>query len=84
MLNIDEDLIRQSLSSSLYLRVLAVKKDNKEILTSLSDANFPLIIRPFDQNTLFGQSKKCFERDIFSENIHQLLYPNKIKKNIFI
>ena len=85
LLKINEALIRESLTSSLYLRVLAVKKERSDVLSALSEASFPLITRAHDENVLSGKAKECFETDTFAEKVYSLLYPNKTKnKSIFI
>ncbi len=84
LLNVTETLIRESLQSPLYLRVLATKKERKEILSSLSQSAFPLLLRAHDENALCATAKTCYERDIFSEKIHALLYPTPTKKDIFV
>ncbi len=84
LLNIDEALIRQSLQGNLYLRLLAVKDKQKEVLSALSECEYPLIARPRDELQLVGEAKKCYAADIFAEKVYNLLYPSKEKINIFI
>ena len=84
LLKIDEALIRESLQSSLYLRVLAVKKEHSDILSALSSSPFPLITRAYDENVLEGTAKRCFEIEKFSEKVYGLLYDVSKEKSIFI
>lgn len=84
LLKIDESLIRECLHTPLYLRVLAAKKEAKEVLAALSKANFPVITRQTDANGLTGTAKDCFEKDVFAEQIHGLLYGEVKDKKIFI
>ena len=86
LLKIDEKLIRNSLQAPLYLRVLAVKDERKEILTALSESNFPVIARPRDADTLSQESNPCYQADLFAEKIYNLLYPSQKEEkiNIFI
>lgn len=83
LLKIDETFIRESLSSPLYLRLLAAKKERTDVLSALSESEYPLLSRAHDENSLSKNAKKCFDRDIFAEKIYALLYSEK-KKNIFI
>ena len=85
LLNIDEKVIRESLQSPLYLRVLAMKQGRDELLSVLSNSNFPLLVRPRDYKNLVGIAEKCFEKDEFAEDIYRILYPTlEIPKSIFI
>lgn len=84
LLKIDERTIRDSLHSPLYLRVLGVKKARKELLSALSEANFPLIARPRDESTLMGTAQACYAIDIFAEKVYGLLYNRKKEIDIFI
>jgi predicted nucleotidyltransferase len=85
LLKIDETLIRESLCSPLYLRVLAVKKDNNRILSALGESSYPIIARAHDEEKLQGAAKRCFECDVYAEKIYALLTNRKpTKKKIFI
>ena len=84
LLNIDESLIRASLQTPLYLRILAVKKECNDVLTALSQSACPMIVRAHDEEVLEGVAKESYNRDIFAENVYSLLYTNQNKRNIFI
>ncbi len=85
LLKIEESFIRQCLVNPLYLRVLAAKKERTDILSALAESEFPLITRVHDENILTGLAKRAFERDLFAENVRNLLYPiPSQEKNIFI
>ena len=84
LLNIEESLIRKSLQSPLYLRVLAAKKEHYAILSALSDSRFPIIARAHDANSLLNIAKECYSIDTFAEKIYRLLYQTTENKNIFI
>jgi len=73
LLQIDETLIRQSLESDLYLRVLAVKENRSDVLSVLSESKSPLIIRAHDENKLNDVAKRCFEKDVFAEKVYSLI-----------
>lgn len=76
LLRIDENFIRECLQNPLYLRVLAAKKSQTDILTALSRAELPLLIRAHDEDDLQGVAKKCCETDRFAEQVYALLYPD--------
>ncbi len=85
LLNIDEELIRESLRIPLYLRVLAIKKANKKILSALSDRTIPLLIRAYDEEALSQGAWDCYEKDIFAEKVYGLLNKNSTsQKTIFL
>lgn len=84
LLNIDEQLIRDSLRAPLYLRVLAVKKERSDVLTALSHSTFPTLIRARDEDVLADVAKLAYGKDVFSENVYTLLYNKQKKGNIFI
>ncbi len=84
LLNIEETLIRQSLQTPLYLRVLAAKKDRGDALSALALSPLPVIARAHDEDGLSGVAKECFARDIFAEKVHGLLYPTPEKQSIFL
>jgi predicted nucleotidyltransferase len=84
LLNIDEKLIRESLQSPLYLRVLAIKNTKKEVLSALSQSKYPIIARPRDVQALSGIAKQCFDVDEFAEKVYGLLYKQTESIDIFI
>ncbi len=83
LLRIDERLIRRSLQTPLYLRVLAAKKDATPLLSALGESNATLLVRAHDEKTLQGIARECYERDIFAEKVYSLLYPFPTKKLTF-
>ena len=84
LLNIREPLIRNSLHSPLYLRILGVKKARKDVLSALSEASIPLIARPRDESALSGIAKDCYVVDTFAEKVYGLLYSTQKEIDIFI
>ena len=84
LLKIDETLIRSALSSPLYLRVLAIKKERTDVLSALAESSLPLISRAHDENVLTGVAKTTYALDVFAEKLYSLLYPQSAEKNIFI
>lgn len=84
LLNIDESLIRESLRSPLYLRVLAAKKERSDVLSALGETTLPIIARAHDASVLNGVAKRCFETDVFAEKAYGLLYKTPKEKLIFV
>lgn len=85
LLKIDENSIQESLQNPLYLNVLAMKKERKDLLSVLGESTFPLLIRAHDEETLTGIAKRAFETDKFADQVYDLLYEtNKQEKNVFI
>ncbi len=84
LLKIEERLIREGLRSPLYLRVLAIKKEAKALLSVLSEGAFPLLLRAHDEEKLENVATLFFEKDLFAENVHALLYKKKKIKQLFI
>ncbi len=85
LLNVEEDFIRACLQTPLYLHVLAAKKERSDVLSALAESHFPLIIRAHDENVLSGVAKESFEKDVFAENVRNVLYNSTLpNKNIFI
>ena len=84
LLGIEEKFIRQCLNDKLYLRVLALRKDKKEILSNLANEDIPLLLRSHDEENLSEIAKKCLEIDYLAEDIYKIIN-NSIEKekNIF-
>ncbi len=83
LLGIEEEFVRDCLSSPLYLRVLAAKKESKGALAEVDKSAFPLLIRGKDGEVLECVARSCFERELFAEKIYRLLYPARAEKEIF-
>lgn len=84
LLKIQESLIRRSLQSPLYLRILAAKKERSDVLSALGESDFPIIARAHDKKALSGTAKECFEKDLFAEKVYGILCGQNKDKNIFI
>lgn len=78
MLKIDKDFLDDCLSSPLYAKVLAVNKDNKDILPLLKEnSSIPIITRKTDVSTLKKTALKCFEKDVLANDIYNLITDRK-------
>ena len=84
VLGIEEKFIRECLKSKLYLRVLAMRKDKKELLSELSSGSIPLLLRTRDEGNLNETAKKSLQKDYLAEDIYQIINNfDKKEKNIF-
>lgn len=85
LLKIPETFIRNALKADLYLNVLAVKKERKDVLSALSDSVFPTLLRAHDEDVLNGVAKECHTADLFADTVYRLLYNlPPFEKNLFI
>ena len=77
-LEIDDGLIKKSLRGKLYLKVLAVSPENKEILPYISiNGDFPIIMRKKDIGNLSGAGEECYLKDEYANDIYGLINRNK-------
>ncbi len=83
-LNVTSEDIRQALSSQLYLKLLAARKDREDVLSALSKSDFPLLVRPFDKEKLSTEAKRCLESDEFAENVYAAITGEPPRKPEFI
>ncbi len=73
-LRIGLDEVKDFLESPLYLRTLAIKKEGSEgMLSALSEAKYPLIVRKSDAAVLKKDALACFEKDRFAGALYGLL-----------
>lgn len=73
LLNISETFIRECLSSPLYLELLAVKKEGKDVLSALGESTLPLLIRAGDSEKLTGTARECFQKEKFSDSVFRIV-----------
>ncbi len=81
LLGIRKDLIFKYLSSALYIRPLAYKAEQKELLSILSQSQLPFLACGKDKENLDGVAAECFAKDLLAENVYTILsqkvYQNK-------
>lgn len=75
-LNITKDFTEKCLKSNLYLKVLAVASDKTWLLSTLSGGKNKLITRKADADTLSGTQKACFLKDVYANDIYNLVTKN--------
>ncbi len=76
MLDIKANFIKECLKESLYLKVLAIKEDKLSLLSTLSN-NTPFIMRKSDADNLKETALKCFEKDVFANDIYNQITNKK-------
>ncbi len=81
LLNISEKLIRNALSSPLYLRLLAADKKNENLLSELGKATFPLIVKNADGKKLTEIAKDVFLKEAFADKIYAIASNSPIAKH---
>jgi predicted nucleotidyltransferase len=73
-LGIYENDVIEILNSDLYIKPLCVSNDKKDtILSELSKSNYPIVITGSDASKLSGTAKKCFNLDLLSQQIWDLI-----------
>ena len=76
LLGIEEQFIRTALSQPLYLRVLALKKGDKDILSLLGKSTYPLIVKNSDAKKLVGTAKEVFLKEEFADQVFAIASGN--------
>ena len=73
-LGIENSFVKKCLNGKLYLKVLAVNKNEPEILSYMSKySSIPLITRKSDVAALKGISKECFLKDAFAVDVYNYI-----------
>ena len=84
LLGIDGDFVKECLNADLYYNVLALKNDASEILSALSRSGLPVLVRGGDIEKLNMVARKCFEKDLFADEIYAVaMHREKLKKQLF-
>ena len=73
MLGIERSFVDKCFKSNLYLKVLAVASDKKDVLSALSGGKNKLITRKADIEKLTGTARHCFEKDAFANDVYNLV-----------
>ena len=76
LLDINKDLIKLSKKVQPYLKVLAIKKEQLDLLSEIGKTA-PLITRKGDEQKLNKKQKLLFEKDIFAGEIYSLITGKK-------
>ncbi|MBR5439005.1 MAG: nucleotidyltransferase family protein [Clostridia bacterium] len=78
LLGIDKHLIKDSLNSDLYFKVLAINSSKLDLLKVLSNSAYPLITRKGDEINLTATALKCFEKDCYANSVYQIATRTKL------
>lgn len=70
LLDIRADFIKKCLAEPLYIKPLAVKKGREDVLSALSKAVLPCIIRYADEKKLQGIAKECYAKEQLAKKIY--------------
>lgn len=82
-LSISESFIRECLEENLYLKILAVKKDDAEnTLSALGAASIPLITRKKDADSLKKTALECFKKDAYANDLTNFLTGENTNENL--
>lgn len=78
LLGITDDLVQDCLNSNLYAKVLAVSKDDKDLIAEISKkGTIPLITRKSDADSLKKTAAACFEKDVLANELYNLAADEK-------
>lgn len=82
MLDVRESLVRDSLDSSLYAKVLAVNSDAKDLIPLIcKNASVPVLTRKSDETLLKKTALKCFEKDVLATHLYSLISHKKLNEH---
>ena len=73
-LGIEKTLVRKCLKNPSYLKVLAVKKERKDLLPYFAqNSSYPLVLRRTDISKLEGAAEKSFEKDLLLNSVYNFI-----------
>lgn len=73
LLGINRDLIAECLCSPLYLKVLAVNAQSKDLISLINEkSSVPVLTRKSDSVLLKKTALKCFEKDVLAADLYSL------------
>lgn len=85
LLGITKDFLDDCLKSPLYAKVLAVNGKEKEIISVLSEnSSIPLLTRKSDISLLKKTAIKCYELDVLSNDLYNLVANEKNNENYMV
>ena len=79
MLGVTRDLSEKCLRSNLYLKVLAVNENRKDML-SIKTERSPLLTRKSDADRLSGTAKECFLKDVSANDVYSLITGKRLNE----
>lgn len=82
LLGITDSFVKECLNEDLYCKVLAVKNDSKDIISTLNlTSKIPLIMRKSDTLRLKKTAQKSFEKDVLANELYNLAMGEKSNEN---
>ena len=79
MLGLDREFTEKCLKANLYLKVLAIKNERKDLLSVKTDKT-PVLTRKTDFEKLSGTSRDCFLKDVFACDVYSLSSGAKVNE----
>ena len=74
--------LKEYYAADLYCKVLAVKNDSKDIISTLNlTSKIPLIMRKSDTLRLKKTAQKSFEKDVLANELYNLAMGEKSNEN---
>ena len=71
LLGIEDKLVKDCLTDPLYVKVLAVNSDSKDLIPLIcSNSKLPVLTRKSDSVELKKTAKACFEKDVLANDLH--------------
>lgn len=81
-LNITSSFLESCIKEPLYAKVLAVKKDAKDLISLFSESSsIPVITRKTDLSSLKKTALACIEKDAMANDVYNLLADIKTNEN---
>ena len=81
-LGIEDKLVKDCLTNPLYVKVLAVNSDSKDLIPLIcSNSKLPVLTRKSDSVDLKKTAKKCFEKDVLANDLHSHLTKTKTNEH---
>lgn len=81
LLGITDSLLKESLSSPLYAKILAIKKGSNVLSVLGEKSTIPLLTRKGDESVLNKKALNCFLKDVQASELYNLI--TKTKQNPF-
>ncbi len=85
LLGIEESLVKDSLTSPLYAKILAVDNDKKEIISELNQkSSIPILTRKSDSTVLKKTALTCFNKDVLANDLYNLITDEKTNEHYML
>ena len=72
LLNIQKQDILSALENPLYLRLLAIKKENVALLSELGKSAYPLLVKNSDEQKLDGVALEIYQKEKFADRVYSI------------